>query len=97
MEKIKGVKLNDIEIIRNLGWDTKKISDIGIRSLFKQIFEYGFFHADPHPGNIFILNEDTISYIDFGMIGIIDKKTLNYLDEITIAVVEKNIDKKFIF
>lgn len=93
MEKIKGVKLNDIETIRNLGWDTKKISDIGIRSLFKQIFEYGFFHADPHPGNIFILNEDTISYIDFGMIGIIDKKTLNYLDEITIAVVEKNIDK----
>lgn len=93
MEKIKGVKLNDIEKIKSLGWDTKKISEIGIRSLFKQIFEHGFFHADPHPGNIFILNEDTISYIDFGMIGIIDKKTLNYLDEITIAVIEKNIDK----
>ena len=78
MEKIKGVKLNDIE---------------KIKSLFNQIFEHGFFHADPHPGNIFILNEDTISYIDFGMIGIIDQKTLNYLDEITIAVIEKNIDK----
>lgn len=93
MEKIKGVKLNDIETIKALGWDTKKISEIGIRSLFKQIFEHGFFHADPHPGNIFILNEDTISYIDFGMVGIIDRNTLNYLDEITIAVVEKNIDK----
>lgn len=93
MEKIKGVKLNDIEKIKSLGWDTKKISEIGIKSLFNQIFEHGFFHADPHPGNIFILNEDTISYIDFGMIGIIDQKTLNYLDEITIAVIEKNIDK----
>ncbi len=40
MEKIVGIKLNDINAITNLGWDTKKISDIGIRSLFKQIFEY---------------------------------------------------------
>lgn len=93
MEKIKGVKLNDIETIKELRWDTKKISEIGIRSLFKQIFEHGFFHADPHPGNIFILNEGIISYIDFGMIGIIDRTTLNYLDEIAIAVIEKNIDK----
>lgn len=93
MEKIVGIKLNDINAITNLGWDTKKISDIGIRSLFKQIFEYGFFHADPHPGNIFVIDQNTISYIDFGMIGIIDRKTLNSLDEIAISVVEKNIDK----
>ena len=93
MEKIVGIKLNDINAITNLGCDTKKISDIGIRSLFKQIFEYGFFHADPHPGNIFVIDQNTISYIDFGMIGIIDRKTLNSLDEIAISVVEKNIDK----
>ncbi|WP_338660937.1 ABC1 kinase family protein [Paraclostridium sordellii] len=93
LEKIVGVKLSDIEKMKELGWDTKKISEIGINSIFKQIFEYGFFHADPHPGNIFVINEDCISYIDFGMIGIIDKKTLNILNSITLAAVDRNIDR----
>ncbi|MEG1312113.1 MAG: AarF/UbiB family protein [Romboutsia sp.] len=93
MEKIIGVKLSDISKINELGWNPKKISEIGIRSLFTQIFEHGFFHADPHPGNIFVLSKNTISYIDFGMIGIIDKRTLSMLDEIAISLVEKNIDK----
>ena len=93
LEKIVGVKLSDIDKMKELGWDTKKISEIGMNSLFKQIFEYGFFHADPHPGNIFVINENCISYIDFGMIGIIDKKTLNILNSIAFAAVDKNIDR----
>ena len=93
MEKIIGVKLSDIQTIKAFNWDTEKISDIGVKSLFKQVFEHGFFHADPHPGNIFVLNSNCISYIDFGMVGIVDKKMLNYLDEIILAVVNKNIDK----
>ena len=93
MEKIIGVKLSDVKKIRELGWDTKVISEIGVRSLFKQIFEHGFFHADPHPGNIFVLGKNTISYVDFGMIGIVDKKSLSLLNEVVIAVIEKNVDK----
>lgn len=93
LEKIVGVKLSDVNKMKKLGWNTEKISEIGIRSLFKQIFEYGFFHADPHPGNIFVINENCISYIDFGMIGIIDKKTLNILNSITLAAVDRNIDR----
>lgn len=93
MEKIIGVKLSDVDKIKKLGWDTKAISEIGVRSLLKQVFEHGFFHADPHPGNIFILSQKTISYIDFGMIGIVDKKSLNLLNEIAIALVEKNVDR----
>ena len=93
MEKIIGIKLSDIDKIKSFGWNIEKISDIGVKSLFKQVFEYGFFHADPHPGNIFVLNSNCISYIDFGMIGIIDKKTLNFLNSIVLAVVEKNVDK----
>ncbi len=93
MEKIIGVKLSDVDKIKKLGWDTKVISEIGVKSLLKQVFEHGFFHADPHPGNIFILGQKTISYIDFGMIGIVDKKSLNLLNEIAIALVEKNVDR----
>ena len=93
MEKVIGIKLSDISKIRDIGWSTKDIAEIGVRSLFKQIFEYGFFHADPHPGNIFVVSRNCISYIDFGMIGIIDNKTLNFLNNISIAISNKNIDR----
>lgn len=93
MEKVIGVKLSDVDKIRELGWDTEKISQIGVKSFFKQVFEHGFFHADPHPGNIFVVSRECISYIDFGMIGIIDSKTLNFLNDLAIAISEKNVDK----
>lgn len=93
MEKVVGVKLSNTNKIKTMGWNTKEIAEIGFKSLFKQIFECGFFHADPHPGNIFVLSEQCISYIDFGMIGIIDKKTLKILNQISIAIIDKNIDR----
>ena len=93
MEKIIGVKLSDINKIKSFGWDTEKIIEIGVNSLFKQVFEYGYFHADPHPGNIFVLNSNCISYIDFGIVGIIDKKTFRTLNSMVLAIVEKNVDK----
>lgn len=93
MEKVIGIKLSDTSKIRDIGWGTKNIAEIGVRSLFKQIFEYGFFHADPHPGNIFVVSRNCISYIDFGMVGIIDNKTLNFLNHIAIAISNKNIDR----
>ena len=93
MEKIIGIKLSDISKIRELGWSTKNIAEIGVRSLFKQVFEYGFFHGDPHPGNIFVVSSNCISYIDFGMVGIVDSKTLNFLNHMAIAISKKNIDR----
>ena len=93
MEKIIGIKLSDISKIEKLGWNTNNIAQIGVRSLFKQVFEYGFFHADPHPGNIFVVSANCISYIDFGMVGIIDNKILNFLNDIAIAISKRNIDR----
>ena len=93
MEKIVGVKISDKSKIKKLGWSTKNIAEIGVRSLFKQVFEYGFFHGDPHPGNIFVVSNNCISYIDFGMIGIIDRKMLNFLNNMAIAISNKNIDR----
>ena len=93
MEKIIGVKLSDTSKLKKLGWSTKNIAEIGVRSLFKQVFEYGFFHGDPHPGNIFVVSNNCISYIDFGMVGIIDNKTLNFLNNMAIAISKKNIER----
>ncbi|MCQ7013167.1 AarF/UbiB family protein, partial [Clostridioides difficile] len=55
MEKVNGTKLSDVEKIRRLGYNTKTIVEIGVRSFFTQVLSHGFFHADPHPGNIFVV------------------------------------------
>ncbi len=93
MERIEGIKLSDIDLIREKGWDTKKIAHIGVKAFLRQVFDYGFFHADQHPGNIFVLSESQIAYIDFGMIGMVDNRTLNFLNKFALAASEKNIDK----
>ena len=93
LEKVIGLKLNDIDKIKSMNWDIKNISNIGVKSFLKQVFEHGFFHADPHPGNIFVVSNNCISYIDFGMVGLIDNTTLTLLNDMFIASVNKNIDR----
>lgn len=90
----KELNLKDEEIEKMTSTKAKKnIAQIGIKSFFKQVILNGFFHADPHPGNIFVLNENKIAYIDFGMVGIIDKKNLRYIKKIVTSVTEQNADK----
>lgn len=93
LEQIIGLKANDIDTMKSMNWDMKNISDIGVKSFLKQVFEHGFFHADPHPGNIFVVSSNCIAYIDFGMVGIIDNTTLTLLNDMFIASVNKNIDR----
>lgn len=96
MEKVGGYSLSQIDSL-GLSRDEKKhIVDIGVRSFFKQVMGSGFFHADPHPGNIFIIKRDGrlgISFVDFGMIGLIDDKTLKYLNQLIVATTNKDTDK----
>lgn len=93
MEKVEGICLSDVYGNEFSEDEKKKIVDIGVRSFFRQVMTCGFFHADPHPGNIFVLPDKRVAYIDFGMIGLIDEKTLGYLNRLIIASTEKNIDK----
>lgn len=75
MEYIDGIKADDIAAIDAAGLDRKIITRRGADFIMKQVFEYGFFHADPHPGNIFILEKNRICPVDFGMTGFVDKTT----------------------
>lgn len=97
MEKVKGICLSDIDKYDISNEEKKRIVDIGVRSFFRQVMTCGFFHADPHPGNIFIVEGNSVvsklAFIDFGMIGIVDEKTLKYLNQMIIASTNKNIDK----
>jgi len=69
MEEIQGIKITDLEAIARAGLDRNLIAGHGADAYLKQIFEHGFFHADPHPGNLFVLSENRIAFLDFGMTG----------------------------
>lgn len=75
IEFVDGIKVSDTERLLREGYDREVITQRGADILFKQIFSFGFFHADPHPGNIFVLPGDVICLIDFGMMGALDRAT----------------------
>ncbi|WP_445486902.1 ABC1 kinase family protein [Niallia sp. 03133] len=69
MEYLEGIKINDIKQMEKLGYNRKQVAKKFANSLLKQILEFGFFHGDPHPGNLLILPGERIGFLDFGMIG----------------------------
>lgn len=93
MEYIEGVKVNQIDKIDAMGLDRKVIAINGARAIMKQIFEDGFFHADPHPGNIFVLADGRISFIDFGMMGRLTRADQQHVTALVTAVINRDVDK----
>lgn len=87
MEFIDGVKISDLNKLEKRGIDKKKLAEIGGRMVFKQIFEDGFFHADPHPGNLFALEGNVIAPVDYGMMGRLSETTMDELADLLISVV----------
>jgi predicted unusual protein kinase regulating ubiquinone biosynthesis (AarF/ABC1/UbiB family) len=67
LEWINGIKLTDIEAVKRAGLDRDKLIETAVRSGLRQLLEFGFFHADPHPGNLFALADGRMAFIDFGM------------------------------
>ncbi len=89
MELIVGKKISDVT--ETEGFDLKIIAERGAVSYFKQVIEYGFFHADPHPSNVYILDSNVICYIDFGMMGVLDDEFKQNLAELIIYFVDNNV------
>jgi predicted unusual protein kinase regulating ubiquinone biosynthesis (AarF/ABC1/UbiB family) len=67
MEWITGVKLTQLDTIREMGVDATHLIDMGVQCSLRQLLEHGFFHADPHPGNLLATPEGKLAYLDFGM------------------------------
>jgi ubiquinone biosynthesis protein len=74
IEYVSGCKFTDKKQIKEWGLSIKTIVENGLNIYLKQIFEYGIFHADPHPGNVLVRQDGTICLIDFGMVGQLSKK-----------------------
>ena len=72
MDFIDGARVDDLDVLRRMGIDAKRLATRGARVYLKQIFRFGLFHADPHPGNLKILKDGRIALLDYGMFGFLD-------------------------
>ncbi|MCE5213988.1 MAG: AarF/ABC1/UbiB kinase family protein [Methanobacterium sp.] len=90
MELIDGTKISEVR--KEDGFNPKLIAERGAISYFKQVVVHGFFHADPHPSNIYILDNNVICYIDFGMMGILDDEFKNELSEMIIYLINNDVN-----
>ncbi|MEH7275460.1 ABC1 kinase family protein [Neobacillus vireti] len=90
MEFIDGIKLNEVEKLEEEGFDTKVLGEKVVNAIFHQILIDGFFHGDPHPGNIVALPGQVIAFMDFGMVGRITPDMRSHIASFVIALMRKN-------
>ena len=92
MERINGIPGNNLEEARQAGLDLPLLAARGADAVMKMVLIDGFFHADPHPGNIFYLPENKIAVIDCGMVGRISVERRNEIADLLSALVSRDID-----
>jgi ubiquinone biosynthesis protein len=93
MEFIDGIKASDLDRLKKDGYDLQEIASRGADSILKQICIYGFYHADPHPGNIFILPNNVICFIDFGIMGRIGQQEREDFTDFVELLIKKDENK----
>ena len=97
MEFIGGIKVSDItraEVqVQDSSIDPKVVAARGADLILKQIFEHGFFHADPHPGNIRVLKDNVICFLDYGMMGALSARHREDLADVLIGIINKDESK----
>jgi len=93
MEEVQGRLLAKLDLESLPSDERRKIAETGAEAVFHQCLDIGFFHADPHPGNIFILDGGRICFIDCGMTGSIDPETTNALASLVHGVVRKDLER----
>ena len=100
LEWINGFKLTDTEKIKAADLDQNLLTEIGVVAGLRQLLEHGFFHADPHPGNLFAMPDGRMAYIDFGMMDQLEEKTKETLASSIVHLINKDYERlaeNFIF
>jgi len=93
MEFIDGIKVTDKAGLLAHNIDPVKVSEVGLRLFVSQILDYGFFHADPHAGNILVKKDGKVVFIDFGAVGQIQPNDKEILEDLIVSFVAKNSHK----
>ncbi|MDP4281391.1 MAG: AarF/UbiB family protein [Bacteroidota bacterium] len=92
-EFIEGTKVSEIDTLLSIGCDPVELARKGLRLVFEQIFKHGFFHADPHPGNIFIKDKHIVVFLDYGMMGTLRPEHLQFLGQYVLGYLERDAHK----
>ena len=90
LEFVKGCKITDVEQIKKWGLVPTRIAEQGMNIYLSQIFEFGYFHADPHPGNVLVREDGVICLIDFGMVGKLTRRDKYAFAGIFIGMTQQN-------
>lgn len=92
MEHLRGMPINDIASLDRAGHDRHEVASQAARFIIKEILEDGFFHADPHPGNLVVLRDGVIGVMDFGMVGWLSYRLRQQLAQLFIALARRDTD-----
>ncbi len=94
MERIRGVPISQMQVLREAGTNIRLLAENGVKIFFTQVFRHNFFHADMHPGNIFVMIDDPAkpryAAVDFGIVGTLDPRDQHYLAENFMAVFDRD-------
>ena len=90
LEWIHGYKLTDASAVQKAGIPMRQFVQIGVRAGLRQLLEFGFFHADPHPGNLFLTPDGRLAYIDFGMMDQLTQEAKEQLADALVHLVNKD-------
>jgi ubiquinone biosynthesis protein len=90
LEKITGIKISELDKLKQAGYNAEQICKNGSRLILKMIFEDGFFHADPHPGNLFVCEGEIIAPVDYGMMGTLSERQKNELADLVMTVMSQD-------
>ena len=93
LERLRGVKLDDLAGLEDAGFDRRELAQRSARLIFREVFEHGCFHADPHPGNFLVLPDGALGALDFGMVGRLDESTQACLLTLLVGFVEQDVDR----
>ncbi len=92
MERIEGVRIDNIRGIVSMGLDRKRLIKIAVDAYFKMVLEDGYFHADPHPGNILAAPNGMIAFVDFGIVGSVTPEMRETMANTFLALIHKDFD-----
>jgi ubiquinone biosynthesis protein len=93
MEYVDGIKISALEELTAQGYDLKVVASRGADAFLKQVLDFGLFHADPHPGNVFILPDQVICMLDYGMVGRLGQDLKDQLIDLLQALLNRDVDK----
>jgi ubiquinone biosynthesis protein len=93
LEYIDGIKVSNLAALEEAGLDRRLIAQRGADAFLKMVLVHGFFHGDPHPGNVLILPENIICLLDYGMVGRLDEHLKGYLIDLLLAILKRDVDE----